>query len=98
MNANTDRSFVIGGQCGVPPTAKAVAVNLTVTQPQAQGDLRLYPGGSTLPNTSTMNYRSGQTRANNAIVNLGTQSDLVVRCVQGNGTVHFILDVTGYFE
>jgi hypothetical protein len=98
LNANMDRSFVIGGQCGVPVTAKAVAVNLTVTQPQALGDLRLYPGGGTLPNTSTMNYRAGQTRANNAIVNLGTQSDLVVRCVQGSGTVHFILDVTGYFE
>jgi len=98
LNANTDRSFVIGGQCGVPPTAKAVAVNLTVTQPQALGDLRLYPGGGSLPNTSTMNYRSGQTRANNSIVNLGLQSDLAVRCVQGNGTVHFILDVTGYFE
>jgi len=82
----------------VPPTAKAVAVNLTVTQPQALGDLRLYPGGGSLPNTSTMNYRSGQTRANNSIVNLGLQSDLAVRCVQGNGTVHFILDVTGYFE
>jgi Right handed beta helix region len=98
LNANADRSFVTGGQCGVPPTAKAVAVNLTVTQPQALGDLRVYPGGGTLPNTSTMNYRAGQTRANNAIENLGTQSDLVVRCVQGNGTVHFILDVTGYFE
>jgi len=45
-----------------------------------------------------MNYRFGQTRANNAVVNLGPQSDVVVRCVQGNGTVHFILDVTGYFE
>jgi parallel beta-helix repeat protein len=98
LNANTDRSFIIGGQCGVPPTAKAVAVNVTVTQPQALGDLRLYPGGSTLPNTSTINYRAGQTRANNAVVNLGLQSDLTVRCVQGNGTVHFILDVTGYFE
>jgi hypothetical protein len=98
LSANTDRSFVIGGQCGVPVTAKAVAVNLTVTQPQALGDLRLYPGGGTLPNTSTMNYRLGQTRANNSIVNLGLQSDLTVRCVQGNGTVHFILDVTGYFE
>jgi hypothetical protein len=98
LNANADRSFFIGGRCGVPPAAKAVAVNLTVTQPQALGDLRVYPGGGTLPNTSTMNYRAGQTRANNAVVNLGPQSDLVVRCVQGNGTVHFILDVTGYFE
>ena len=98
LNANTDRSFVNGGQCGVPVTAKAVAVNLTVTQPQALGDIRVYPGGGTLPNTSTMNYRAGQTRANNAIVNLGPQSDLVVRCVQATGTVHFILDVTGYFE
>src|SRR5262249_32074353 len=98
LTANADRAFVLGGRCGVPPTAKAVAANLTITQPQALGDLRIYPGGGTLPNTSTMNYRAGQTRANNGVLNLGTGSDFIVRCVQGSGTVHFILDLTGYFE
>jgi hypothetical protein len=98
LAANADRSFPVAGQCGIPVTAKAVALTVTVTQPTAQGDLRLYPGGGTLPSTSTMNYRAGQTRASNSIVVLGPSADFVVRCVQAAGTTHFLADVTGYFE
>jgi hypothetical protein len=29
---------------------------------------------------------------------LGALGDLGVRCVQGSGTAHVIIDVTGYFE
>lgn len=99
LAANTDRSFPLNGKCGIPGSAKAVALTVTVTQPTAQGDLRLYPGGGTLPNSSTTNYRAGQTRASNSIVTLGPSGgNFVVRCVQGSGTVHFIADVAGFFE
>jgi hypothetical protein len=79
-------------------SARAVAVNLTVTGATAAGDLRAYPGGTLLPAISSINYGAGQTRANNAILLLGAAGDIAVRCVQASGTVHFILDVTGYFE
>ena len=98
LAANADRTFPIAGQCGIPATAKALALTVTVTQPTAQGDLRVHPGGGTLPNTSTMNYAAGQTRASNSIVVLGPSTDFVVRCVQAAGTTHFVADVTGYFE
>jgi len=75
-----------------------VAVNLTVTQPSAQGNLRLYPAGQTVPSTSSLNYMPGQTRANNAIVGLSPSGALTVRCSQASGTAHVVLDVTGYFE
>jgi hypothetical protein len=75
-----------------------VSVNVTITQPTAGGDLRLYPAGSALPPTSTINYRKGQTRANNAVVSLGAAGDLAVQCDQATGIVHFILDVNGYFQ
>jgi hypothetical protein len=29
---------------------------------------------------------------------LGTLGDVGVRCVQGSGTAHVIIDVNGYFE
>jgi hypothetical protein len=48
--------------------------------------------------SSTINYRAGQTRANNAIVPLGLFGDINVVSGQPSGTVHFILDVNGYFE
>jgi len=96
--ANADRTFVVAGQCGIPPGAVAAAFNFTVTQPTALGDLRTVPGGGTLPLVSTMNWRPGQTRANNAIIRLGPSGDIVVHVDQGSGTVHLIIDVNGYFQ
>src|SRR5512140_1609317 len=44
MHTATPRNFRMRGFCGVPSTAAAVSVNLTVTNPQAsQGDLRVAP-------------------------------------------------------
>ena len=93
------RNFVLAGQCAIPPSARAVAVNIAVTQPtNGPGFLTLYPAGATRPLFSSINYNAGQTRANNAIVPLGASGDINVYCAQGGGTVHFILDVNGYFQ
>jgi hypothetical protein len=98
LAANADRTFVIANQCGIPLGASAVAFNFTVTQPTALGDLRAVPVGVGLPLVSVMNWRSGQTRANNAIVLLGPAGDIVAHVDQASGTVHFIIDVNGYFQ
>jgi hypothetical protein len=98
LAAGADRTFALVGQCSMPPTVRAVAVNVTVTAPTTGGHLRLYPAGTALPNVSTINYSAGQTRANNAILSLNTSGEFTVRCAQPSGTTHFILDVTGYFE
>jgi hypothetical protein len=97
LGSSTERAVSIGGACGVPGTAGAVSVNLTVTQPTAAGNLALFPAGSA-PSTSTLNYRAGQTRGNNAVVPLGPAAALSVRCSQASGSAHVILDVNGYFE
>jgi len=86
------------GQCGIPATARALSLNVTVTQPGAAGDLRFFPGGSVVPLVSTINYRAGQSRANSAVAVLGAAGDLTVLCDQGAGTVQLILDVNGYFQ
>ncbi len=96
--ANADRTFVVAGQCGIPSGAVAVAFNFTVTQPTALGDLRTVPGGGPLPLVSTMNWRPGQTRANNAITPLGPSGDIVAHVDQASGSVHLIIDVNGYFR
>jgi hypothetical protein len=98
LAAGADRSFTLGGQCGISATARAVSVNVTVTAPSATGNLRLYPAGTILPGVSWINYSAGQTRGNNAIASLNTGGALTVRCVQSAGTVDLILDVNGYFE
>ncbi|HEX7253631.1 MAG TPA: hypothetical protein VF376_12170, partial [Thermoanaerobaculia bacterium] len=98
LAAGAERSFTLPGTCGVPPGARALAVNVTVTQPTAAGLLTLFPDGMAAPATSTIDYRSGQTRANNTILLLGIAGDFRVLCAQPSGTVQFIVDVTGYFE
>jgi hypothetical protein len=98
LAAKAVRTFTIAGQCGIPSSAVAVSINVTVTQPSAAGDLRVFPGGTPLPLVSAINYQAGQTRANNAVAKLGTAGDLAVRCDQASGTVQLIIDANGYFQ
>jgi hypothetical protein len=98
LAAGAERVFTPGGKCGIPPTAQALSVNVTVTQPTAPGHVRIYPAGSARPLVSTSNYGAGQTRANNAILNLGDGGALRVYCGQATGTVHLVVDVNGYFQ
>lgn len=110
ISSGTVRTFLLKAQCGVPQTAVAVSLNLTVTQPNAQaGDLRIAPNPGAFPNVSTLNYVAGDTLANGAIVPLGNptagQPDFQVIGAGCSGascgtsfTYHLIIDVTGYFQ
>ena len=95
--AGADRTFTIAGICEVSMTARAVSLTVAVTQPTAQGNVRLFPAGSEAPLASTLNYATGQTRANNAVIELNLDGELTARC-QPSGSTHLILDVNGYFE
>jgi hypothetical protein len=58
----------------------------------------MYPAGSGRPSTSTVNFHAGQTRANNGVVMLGANGNVALFPSQSSGTVHVVIDVTGYFE
>jgi photosystem II stability/assembly factor-like uncharacterized protein len=94
----TDTSFSLAGVCGIPASAVAVSVNVTAAQPDAGGHVRVYAAGTPRPTASVVNYVSGQTRANNAIVAPGTDGKITVYVSQAAGAVHVIVDVNGYFE
>ena len=98
LAAGASRSFAVSGVCAVPPTAKAVAVNLTAVLPTADGFLTLYPTGQSLPLASSVNFRAGTVRANNAVLPLGASGQITVFCGMGSGSTDFLLDVTGWFE
>jgi hypothetical protein len=99
LAANTTRNFTVAGLCGVPANAAGVAVVLTAVQPTANGNLRLYPAGATAPLSSSINFSSGQTRANNATAAVGVGGAISVQCDLSlpTGSTHFVLDVYGYF-
>ena len=92
------RTFPFAGVCGIPSTARAVSVNVTVTGTSAEGNVRLFPGGTPPPSTSTVNVKAAQTRANNAMVTLGTAGDVGVMLAPAGATGHVIIDVNGYLQ
>jgi hypothetical protein len=98
LSANTVRDFPAAGICGIPSSAKAIAITLAVVYPSGDGHLRLYPSGSPPPLASAINFRTGIVRANNAIILLGSGGQIAVQCVMGSGTTDFLFDVYGYFE
>jgi hypothetical protein len=76
-----------------------VALHVTVVSPTDLGHLIAYPNDLPQPpETSTINFASGQTRANNTVAGLCQEGKLRLRPVlQNGGTVHLIADVVGYF-
>ena len=60
---------------------------------------RFYPPGTRVPLASTLNFGAGQTRANNAVIPLGTGGSIAIVCGQpAGGVAHAVIDVNGYFE
>ena len=96
LSAGVERTFIIEFECGIPLDTLALSVNVTVTEPSAQGHLVVFNGPGPPPGTSTLSYSAGQTRANNLIV--PTYGGLNVLAVQPTGTVQVIIDVNGYFQ
>lgn len=82
--------------CGIPAGAKAAVANITAIAPLATGFLAMYPTGATWPGNSTLNYRAGKTRTNNAIIVLSNDGRATV--LNNGASQHFVIDVTGYFQ
>jgi hypothetical protein len=93
------RTFIASGACGIPASATAIAANVTVVSPSGPGYLTLYPAGHPKPLASTINFQAGQTRANNAVLGLSfTGAFAASPLVSGAGSVHLVIDVSGYFN
>jgi hypothetical protein len=97
LTCGLTQTFPVGGTCGVPANAVAVSANITVTQPADPGTLNVFAAGTAPPLTSVVNYREGQTRANNAVLKLNAAGQVAAYCGP-SGTTHVIIDVTGYFR
>jgi hypothetical protein len=105
LAANTARTFDVTGVCGLPNGVAALALNVTVTQPTAAGNLRTYPNGTPVPGASSINWLPGDTVANWVIAPMGRggQVPAIIIAVYPDmtsptGTVHLIIDVNGYFQ
>lgn len=96
MAASGTRSFPVPqSSCGIPATARAYSINVTVV-PDA-GTLHYlsaWPAGSAQPLVSTLNSFNGSIAANAAIVPAGTAGAINLFATH---RTHVIVDINGYF-
>ncbi len=91
------RVIVATGRCGVPAGARALSLNVTVFNPGSSGNVRLFPGDQDGSISSTLNFSSGNTRANNTIIPLAASGSGALALQSSTANIHVVVDVTGYF-
>lgn len=84
----------VAGENGVPSDARAVQLNVTVAEGTAASFLAVWDEGD-WPGTSSLNWADASARPNAVTTSVG--SDGFIRIYNDTGTVHVIVDVTGYF-
>jgi hypothetical protein len=95
VSGGTSRDFpVLSSSCGVPNTAQAYSLNMTMWPSTPVGFLTVWPVGQSFPTVSTLNAPFGQPVANAAIVPAGTNGDIDVFV---SNTTDLFFDINGYF-
>ncbi|HEX3128904.1 MAG TPA: ELWxxDGT repeat protein [Thermoanaerobaculia bacterium] len=97
LGLSTPRTFDAAGHCGIPATARALAVNVTTVSPTDAGTVTLYRAGTQSMNTISVYAAQGLSRAAGTTVQLGNGEISAVTVPDGL-TTHLIVDVTGYFQ
>lgn len=90
-----DRVLKVAGVNGVPADATSVVLNITGANAAGVGWAAAYPSGQALPNASNINLAPGRTRANLAVVKVGTGGSVRLRVAET--TADLIVDVFGYY-
>lgn len=89
------RSFTIpGSSCGIPTTAAAYSLNVTVVPPGPLDYITVWPSGAAQPLVSTLNSVDGRIKATAAIIPAGTNGAV---SVYATNPTDVILDIDGYF-
>ncbi len=79
---------------GVPPAARAVWLNVTVTNATVPGFLTVWPSGGARPDASNLNATPDRAVANLVLVPLGP--DGAVQVYNAAGSIDLLVDVAGY--
>ncbi len=98
LAAGETRSFPLRGACGIPEGAETLALNVTAVSPGSEGSLVVAPSGPAASGSEVVSFAAGRTRAANALAWLGNDGSLAVTAAMPSGSVHVVLDVSGWFE
>jgi len=95
ISGGTARDFTIpNSACGIPPTAAAYSLNVTVVPGGPLGYVTVWPTGQDQPAVSTMNSLDGRVKANAAIVPAGAGGAI---SIFASNMTDVVLDINGYF-
>src|SRR5207248_1239720 len=95
MGAGQTRPFgILNAPCGIPATAQAYALNMTVVPTGALSFLTTWPAGQAQPFVSTLNALTGTVTANAAIVPAGSGGAISVYVTN---PTDLVIDINGYF-
>jgi M6 family metalloprotease-like protein len=95
MPGGSTRDFPISSStCGIPASAQAYSLNITVVPSGPLGFLTVWPSGQTRPLVSTLNALGGDIVANAAIVPAGINGAVSVFATNNTDV---IVDINGYF-
>jgi hypothetical protein len=93
LEPNQELPFSLSGHAGFPATATAALLNVTVTNPEDAGYVKVYPCGEEAT-TSNVNYVAGQTVANLAAVKLAAGGQV---CFKSFARTDIVVDLAGWY-
>ena len=95
--AGSTTAVTVTGAHGIPATGvAAVALTLVATATTGNGYLTAFPHGDVVPTASTLNWTTGRTVSNLALVKVGTGGAVDLRMSGSAG--HVVADVVGWVE
>jgi len=89
-----------GAHDGVPLSASAVILNLTVIRPRVSGLLTVYAAGRSplMPGTPGVIFAAGQTTAASVTTPMNSSGQVSIEAIQGaTVTANIVVDVFGYY-
>lgn len=81
---------------GVPATATAALMNMTVVNPAGGGFLTVFPDGVPRPTASNLNFGAAQVIPNAVVSSIGTSGRIAIYNGSG-GLTPTLVDIAGYF-
>jgi hypothetical protein len=91
LKANEERVVALG----VPPTAHAAVINLTITGTENSGFVAVFPADSAWPGNSSINWSASNENVANLVIT-ATDTKGAIRLRGGVNPTHVVIDVQGY--
>jgi len=85
----------VAGRAGIAADARSVVLNVTVTNPVADGFVTVFPCTEQVPTASNVNYSAGEITANAVVAGLDAEGHV---CVYTHAAAHVIVDVSGSLD